>query len=675
MELVVYTITFYSFKGGVGRTMALVNVGLELVRRGRRVLLVDFDLEAPGLTTYDALRQEAESPGIVEYVTEYLRTGESPEVARFIYPVDLAKVRSRRKLGRHNDRLPEADQRESTGQLWVMPSGRGDAAYGAALAQINWASLYEHNDGYLFFEDTKAQWKEFIKPDYVLIDSRTGHTDVGGICTRQLADAVVLLFTPNEQNRLGLRDVCSEIRAEEKANGRPIAMHLVMSNVPRLDDEEGILRRHVRTFLDTLSFQNLDGVIERYDSLMHLDQRVFALERPKSRLAKQYRRLVHRLIIRNPEDREGVLVQLGQLRQELGASVREGMARISGHHFRPGSSIGSTTTVPLLEEAVAHPRRRPPGGVLAAEGFRDYLQRIADAFTNDQEILLQVAEMHSTMSNFDTAAAVLDQAVNLGKAPQALLQRSRALFQLGRKEDAVKDLMEVLTLETPQEDLVVEALRDLHRIDPARLLRDVSPDRLQAMSPGAKAQVAGLLATPGDSFARAVSLLADAVAGAEVGAGTAWFIRQQLSVYLLYRMEWARVLELWQGQTKFFTRRNHAMALFHQALAVWGLVGEMPEDLCRQIVELTQPPSACETHAPDCQALALVYWRLKDAVRAKEFLQKALRRIARRVTRDLSYWRCLEVPPEEFREDCQQIAAMIEGARLVPPVIAGTRQP
>jgi len=40
-----YTVTFYSFKGGVGRTLALANVGLELARTGRRVLLVDFDLE------------------------------------------------------------------------------------------------------------------------------------------------------------------------------------------------------------------------------------------------------------------------------------------------------------------------------------------------------------------------------------------------------------------------------------------------------------------------------------------------------------------------------------------------------------------------------------------------------------------------------------------------------
>src|SRR5690348_6063354 len=42
-------VTFYSFKGGVGRSMALVNVAETLAERGYRVILCDWDLEAPGL--------------------------------------------------------------------------------------------------------------------------------------------------------------------------------------------------------------------------------------------------------------------------------------------------------------------------------------------------------------------------------------------------------------------------------------------------------------------------------------------------------------------------------------------------------------------------------------------------------------------------------------------------
>src|SRR5258708_1786754 len=44
--------TFYSYKGGTGRSMALANFAWLLAASGRRVLAIDWDLEAPGLHRY-----------------------------------------------------------------------------------------------------------------------------------------------------------------------------------------------------------------------------------------------------------------------------------------------------------------------------------------------------------------------------------------------------------------------------------------------------------------------------------------------------------------------------------------------------------------------------------------------------------------------------------------------
>ncbi len=153
-----YVTTFYSFKGGVGRTFALVNVGVELAKTGRKVLLVDFDLEAPGIHTFDALRPEKPFPGVVEYVTDYMATQSAPDVSQYIY--------EKPELG------------DEGGRMWIMPAGRGNDDYRHRLASVNWQDLYQNMDGYLFFEDLKAQWKDKFNPDYVLIDSRTGHTDI-----------------------------------------------------------------------------------------------------------------------------------------------------------------------------------------------------------------------------------------------------------------------------------------------------------------------------------------------------------------------------------------------------------------------------------------------------------------------------------------------------------------
>ena len=48
-------ITFYSYKGGTGRTMALSNIAVMLARRQNAtvpILMIDWDLEAPGLHRY-----------------------------------------------------------------------------------------------------------------------------------------------------------------------------------------------------------------------------------------------------------------------------------------------------------------------------------------------------------------------------------------------------------------------------------------------------------------------------------------------------------------------------------------------------------------------------------------------------------------------------------------------
>jgi MinD-like ATPase involved in chromosome partitioning or flagellar assembly len=281
-----YTITFYSFKGGVGRTMALVNVAAQLAKMGRKVLLVDFDLEAPGLETFEHLRPPQPHPGMVEYVTEYMRTKRAPDVRGYVY--------SAGSVG------------EKGGQIWVMPAGRRDATYQTSLAKIDWLKLYRDDDGFLLFEDTRAQWEQEYKPDYVLIDSRTGHTDVEGICTRQLPDAVVVLFFPNEQNLVGLRDVCRRIRSEQTSGlEKYIRLHFVMSNVPDLDDEDRILRNIREKFQQELGYQEEDVIIHRYPSLRLLSQAIFVLDNPESRLTREYKRLVRRLMMYNWADRKG----------------------------------------------------------------------------------------------------------------------------------------------------------------------------------------------------------------------------------------------------------------------------------------------------------------------------------------------------------------------------------
>ena len=174
-----YICTFYSFKGGVGRSMALVNVAVDLAQRGRRVLAVDFDLEAPGLDTFSVLSPDKPTPGLVEYVARYLDTDVAPDVRDYIAA------------------SPVVDN------LLVMPSGAARTGYASNFGQIDWQALYAERDGYMLFEDLKEQWRQVVKADYVLIDSRTGYTDTGGICTRQTAGCGDRAFLPKTSRICG----------------------------------------------------------------------------------------------------------------------------------------------------------------------------------------------------------------------------------------------------------------------------------------------------------------------------------------------------------------------------------------------------------------------------------------------------------------------------------------
>jgi hypothetical protein len=80
-------ITFYSFKGGVGRSMAAINVAGILASRGFRVLVIDMDLEAPGLS-FLANAAQADEPrvtqlGFVDFMLDAVRSGADADFSRW----------------------------------------------------------------------------------------------------------------------------------------------------------------------------------------------------------------------------------------------------------------------------------------------------------------------------------------------------------------------------------------------------------------------------------------------------------------------------------------------------------------------------------------------------------------------------------------------------------------
>lgn len=205
-------ITFYSYKGGTGRTMALANTAclltqrLEKIGQRPRVLVIDWDFEAPGLHRYflpyldTRTRKNLDKKlGCLDFFEALSR----PKNLKLFNPRDVV---GNRKVAKELVARADFDKytvETSISGLHLMKAGKFDETYGRRVSDFDWVKFFSKTTG--FFSGFADYLKENF--DYVLIDSRTGVTDVSGICTALLPDKLVTVFTPNRQSLGGLEEV------------------------------------------------------------------------------------------------------------------------------------------------------------------------------------------------------------------------------------------------------------------------------------------------------------------------------------------------------------------------------------------------------------------------------------------------------------------------------------
>jgi tetratricopeptide (TPR) repeat protein len=509
--------------------------------------------------------------------------------------------------------------------------------YGLRLASIDWQRLYREYDGYLMFEDLKAQWKQFLDPDYVLIDSRTGHTDVGGICTRQLPNAVVVLFFPNEQNLRGLTKVVADIRKEaEGPRKKSIHLHFVTANVPDLDDEDRILENTFRRFREHLGYRNLSGIIHHYSSLALLNQLVFTSERPRSRLAQEYKALVKAIIRYNPEDREGVLEFLQQL---VG---------------RPHPVVART------EMPVGDVERR--------------LNEIRTSHAGNGRILYHLALIRERQGRLEEALTLLNEAIDSGyREPEVLLQRADILRLEGRAEGAVTDLKEVLNSTTVTYFDVNRAIRWLRELAPEMLRAVPQTPALKSLDFDGRLQVTDELMRDQASLIAAEEIARELATVVETSPGRR---AMAAGVWAICLIGLGRFPEAMRAVS---STRPHPLDLdvpsaFNYAMAEWAETGTPPQDLLERVRELDRQSLSEPKTANYTQCLAIVYWLLGDAEEARRRVSQARQQVMTRSVPEFSAWRYLTVSPTEFLADLDALLSGIEGKDVVPAFVINAKR-
>jgi cellulose biosynthesis protein BcsQ len=248
-------ITFYSYKGGTGRTMAVANVAWILASSGKRVLMVDWDLDAPGLHRFfhpflDESTVGA-TPGVVEIINDYALAAELPGSSAEEWYLEHGKVVHHAVSLGWKEFPPDAC-------LDFLSAGRQNRDYSTALFSLDWDHFYHRLQGGEFFRAMREDMRESY--DYVLIDSRTGLSDIADICTIELPDTLVVCYTLNDQSMDGGASIARQINSryrDRRIRILPVAMRIENAEKEKLDAGRALARAKFEGFPPGLTKERL----------------------------------------------------------------------------------------------------------------------------------------------------------------------------------------------------------------------------------------------------------------------------------------------------------------------------------------------------------------------------------------------------------------------------------
>ncbi len=310
--------TFYSFKGGVGRTMTLMNLAYALAMRGRHVLMVDMDLEAPGLSGFmtrndppELKKEQLPRHDVIDLliwakrmVRDVPEEGPLPKMDSLDWPVSsdyMARVPAE-KLGKTEDSLVEP------GKLDVIPIDE-DRDFYERMAELdipNFTRTQLITVGSLLHEFFKSRRvtvefpdyygpmpddERYVPYDYVFIDSRTGITEVGGLCIGPMSDELVVLCGLNDQNIEGTRAFLEQVGVlEPQGSDVPKVVKpttFVASPIP--DGNPGLKQQRLKTFEKRLG--KISAKLP-YHPQLGLLETIFVRDFEEENLTAQYQRLL-----------------------------------------------------------------------------------------------------------------------------------------------------------------------------------------------------------------------------------------------------------------------------------------------------------------------------------------------------------------------------------------------
>lgn len=263
-------VTFYSYKGGMGRTTTMIAYAMSLaadvdVTKRKRVVIVDCDLEAPGylnffdLSEHNGLRSGKKN-GLVEFICDAQLTDQPDKLDINDYIINVG-LDNKNSFAYNN-----------LDNIWLVPAGNLNEGYTdlesgwdrndylEGLAKINLSSVQSVVE---YFNLLFDKIKETLNPDIILIDSRTGFNDIFGTAALYLSSCVIGFFGFSRQTQPGLINLLKEYYKETNT----FKLQLVFSILPENSQEDWINKhkQEITGYADYIGVESKD-----YPSFLYL---------------------------------------------------------------------------------------------------------------------------------------------------------------------------------------------------------------------------------------------------------------------------------------------------------------------------------------------------------------------------------------------------------------------
>lgn len=535
------TITFYSYKGGTGRSLALANAARYLARLGFKVVALDFDLEAPGLHYKFSANPDgtplAVKAGVVDYLSAFIFDGQtSLPLKEFTLDVSV----------------PGTDK-----PVKLIPAGRVPSSdYWSKLSRINWHELFYSKGakGVQVFLELKNRILDELEPDFLLVDSRTGITEMGGVATTLFADRVICLVLPSIENLEGARAVLRSLKRARRESGTgDLEIMVALSRLPGMKGEDereqadrirSVMNEEAEDLKDTLSCRDVFVLHSEAALQVREALRVGSGVSPdESILLRDYLRLfagvvpwesiepfVHDLLQQAKEkiwdDPDAAvkeveelaesyprpeiyrdLLRFYQVRNVGGPSLLKGAQRLWELTGDPGESA--------LWDAVSKAFQPQPRGEREWSPNLDFIRAVwRDAGNRDPELGMKLADAYSSENHKSLGADVLLEVIKGSEPTTGVVARCIGLLDDSKRSDEADTLIQLVKGKLGSQPGFVEAwaphaLRRRSKDALSELTQPAFIDQLRRTSPSLAARVYLGAGLSREAAAFADSLMAD----------------------------------------------------------------------------------------------------------------------------------------------------------------------